>query len=90
MNYTQELMKKFKEVHLEKVPREKNEGADALVKASSRRDTKLLGTIKFCVQEKPSVSEAQKITRFREDLMEVEDEVVDTWMTPILKFIQDG
>ncbi|XP_063948111.1 uncharacterized protein LOC108203333 [Daucus carota subsp. sativus] len=53
MTHTQELMKKFKEVHLEKVPREKNEGADALAKASSRRDTKLLGTIQFCVQEKP-------------------------------------
>nr|XP_017221365.1 PREDICTED: uncharacterized protein LOC108198103 [Daucus carota subsp. sativus] len=90
MTHTQELMKRFKEVHLEKVPREKNEGADALAKASSRRDTKLLGTIEFCVQEKPSVSEAQKVTRFRGDLMEVEDEVVDTWMTPILKFIQEG
>nr|XP_017245494.1 PREDICTED: uncharacterized protein LOC108217161 [Daucus carota subsp. sativus] len=90
MTHTQELMKKFREVHLEKVPREKNEGADALAKASSRRDTKLLGTIQFCVQEKPSVSEAQKVTRFRGDLMEVEKEVVDTWMTPILKFIQEG
>nr|XP_017247956.1 PREDICTED: uncharacterized protein LOC108219166 [Daucus carota subsp. sativus] len=90
MTHTQELMKKFREVHLEKVPREKNEGADALAKASSRRDTKLLGTIQFCVQEKPSVSEAQKVTRFRGDLMEVEDKVVDTWMTPILKFIQEG
>ncbi|XP_063942623.1 uncharacterized protein LOC108203423 [Daucus carota subsp. sativus] len=89
MTHTQELMKKFKEVHSEKVPREKNEGADALAKASSRRDTKFLGTIQFCVQEKPCVSEAQKVTRFREDLMEVEDEVVDTWMTPILKFIQE-
>ncbi|XP_063948059.1 uncharacterized protein LOC135152159 [Daucus carota subsp. sativus] len=90
MTHTQELMKKFREVYLEKVPREKNEGVDALAKASSRRDTKLLGTIQFCVQEKLSVSEAQKVTRFREDLMEVEDEVADTWMTPILKFIQEG
>ncbi|XP_017221317.1 uncharacterized protein LOC108198046 [Daucus carota subsp. sativus] len=90
MTHTQELMKKFKEVHLKKVPREKNEGADALAKASSRRDTKLLGTIQFCVQEKTSVSEVQKTTRFREDLMEVENDIVDTWMTPILKFIQDG
>ncbi|XP_063941355.1 uncharacterized protein LOC108201357 [Daucus carota subsp. sativus] len=90
ITHTQELMKNFREVHLEKVPREKNEGADALAKASSRRDTKLLGTIQFCVQERPSVSEAQKVTLFKEDLMEVEDEVAVTWMTLILKFIQDG
>ena len=90
MTFTQELMKKFKEVHLEKVPREKNEGADALAKTSSKRDTKLLGTIQFCVHEKPSVLEVQRITQFREDMMKIEEEVANTWMTPILKFIQDG
>ncbi|XP_074358381.1 uncharacterized protein LOC141697749 [Apium graveolens] len=50
IRYSQELMKKFKEVHLEQIPRSENSNANALAKLGSEKEVTLLGFIPSEVQ----------------------------------------
>ena len=55
MRYAQELIEKFREVKLEKIPRAENADADALAKLVSQRDAHMLGVIPLEIQYQPSI-----------------------------------
>lgn len=80
--HTQELLAKFREVKLDQIPRGKNTNADALAKLGSQRESTLLGVIPLQIQEQPSV--------FKEEVMEIEFPVEDSWMTPIYSYLDRG
>lgn len=71
----QSLIKKFKEVSLEQIPKGKNGNADALTKWGSQRKVTLLGVIPLEIQDKHSVP--------INEVMQIDGPLVETWMTPI-------
>ncbi|XP_074327276.1 uncharacterized protein LOC141665194 [Apium graveolens] len=82
MRCTQPLIRKFKEVRLECVPREKNSNADALEKMGSRQEAVFLGFIPLEIQEIPSIPEVEA--------MQIDEAPKETWMTLILAYIHKG
>ncbi|XP_074336611.1 uncharacterized protein LOC141673769 [Apium graveolens] len=79
---TQRLIGIFIEVRMECVPREKNSNADALAKMGSQQEAVLLGSIPLEIQEIPSIPEIE--------IMQVDEALKETWMTPILAYIHRG
>ncbi|XP_074327395.1 uncharacterized protein LOC141665314 [Apium graveolens] len=82
MRHAQELMGKFKEVNLEQIPRAQNADADALAKLGSQREATLLGVIPLEIQKQPSI--------FQAEVMGVEIQREESWVTPILDYITKG
>ena len=62
------------------MPREKNSNADALAKLASTKENDSLGIIPVEHLSNPSIKgeETQVI------------QAIDTWMTPIVKFLEEG
>ena len=65
-----------------KILRNENIEADALAKFGSQRDAQMLGAIPLEIQERASI--------FEVEIMQIEEEVVTTWMTPIWDYIKEG
>ncbi|XP_074327341.1 uncharacterized protein LOC141665260 [Apium graveolens] len=82
MRYSQELMNKFKEVHLEQIPRLENSNFNALAKLGSQKEATLLCVIPLEVYQQPSTP---KIETAR-----VDTTVEGTWMSPIYDYITKG
>ncbi|XP_074377483.1 uncharacterized protein LOC141719006 [Apium graveolens] len=82
MRNAQKLMGKFKEVNLEQIPRAQNADADALAKLGSQREATLLGVIPLEIQKQPSI--------FHAEVMGVEIQREESWVTPILVYITKG
>ena len=82
MRLAQELICKFREVNLEQIPRAENFEADALAKLGSQREATLLGVIPLEIQSEPSIPKIE--------VMDVEVQNEDSWMTPIKKYIVEG
>ena len=80
--YVREMIRKFVEVKMEKIPRNENMEANALAKFSSQRDAQMLGAIPLKIQERASI--------FEVEVMQIEEEGVTTWMTPIWDYIKEG
>ncbi|XP_074327829.1 uncharacterized protein LOC141665745 [Apium graveolens] len=80
MRCTQWLIRKFKEVRLECVPREKN--SNALAKMGSWQEAMFLGSIPLEIQEIPSILEVE--------VMQVDEAPKETWMMPIFAYIHKG
>ena len=80
--YVREMIRKFVEVKMEKISRNENMEADALAKFASQRDAQMLGAIPLEIQERASI--------FEVEIMQIEEEGVTTWMTPIWDYIKEG
>ncbi|XP_063936084.1 uncharacterized protein LOC135147163 [Daucus carota subsp. sativus] len=77
----------FKEVHLERIPREFNANADALSKLASQKEAVLLGVIPLETLKCPSVP---KIEETGAVIIMAIGDAGETWMTPILEFLKEG
>ena len=72
------LIKKFKEVIIEQVPRVDNAGADALAKMGSQREATMLGVIHLKIQMRPSIHEEVVMTL---------NAPSPTWMTSVWAYV---
>ncbi|XP_017245311.1 uncharacterized protein LOC108216961 [Daucus carota subsp. sativus] len=81
------LMGCFKEVHLERIPREFNANGDALEKLATQKGAVLLGVIPLETLKRPSVPEIEETGAAV--IMAIGDDG-DTLMTPILQFLKEG
>lgn len=70
----------FDKYSIQTVPREKNSNADALAKLASIKETESLGIIPVEHLSGPSIK--------GEEIQVIQ--VVDTWMTPIFKYLEEG
>ncbi|XP_074327891.1 uncharacterized protein LOC141665807 [Apium graveolens] len=80
LRYLQGLIRKFREVRIEYIPREENSNHDALEKWGSQKEATLLGVISLEIQEKPSISSVK--------FMQVECSPEESWMTPICEYLK--
>ena len=75
------LIKKFKEVVIEQVPRADNAGADTLTKLGSQREATMLGVIPLRIQMRPSIHEEVVMTL---------NAPSPTWMTLVWAYVKEG
>lgn len=80
LSKVKDSLAQFNRYSIQQVPREKNSNTDALAKLASTKETESLGIIPVEYLSDPSIK--------GEDTQVIQ--AIDTWMTPITKYLEDG
>ena len=80
LSKVKDSLAQFDRYSIQQVPRENNSNADAFAKLASTKETESLGIIPIEHLSDPSIKgeETQVI------------QAIDTWMTPIIKYLEEG